>query len=232
MAIDGKSKGTFDLYSLNTTFDIQRTFSGLSAKPHTIVVKVKGKKNASSADFNVVVDAFVVGSVTTEDGSRQVSYNTWVGGADPGANGGTFRSDLAKKATASLTFTGTSINWITATGPTYGKADVLIDNVDMGTVDLFSPAQHWQILKTYSNLPAVQHTIQVRVLAVKNKSSKGKAVVVDGFSGPIVASNTHVPSSPMPDDSASASDNSTSWLLLLLPVGMVAVAWRKRRQHP
>ena len=59
-------------------------------------------------------------------------FGVSVGTIDSSANGATYRIDGAKNATSALSFTGTSVEWITATGPSYGEAGVSIDGVSMG----------------------------------------------------------------------------------------------------
>ncbi len=78
-------------------------------------------------------------------------------------------------------FSGTGIDWVTATGPGYGQAQVTIDGVSKGTVDLYQPSVQWQVLESYSGLSSGSHTIVVKVLGKKNASSTGTGVVVDAF---------------------------------------------------
>jgi hypothetical protein len=73
------------------------------------------------------------------------------------------------------------VQWITATGPRYGEADVTIDGVDQGVVDLYSASVNWQVAKTYSGLASGTHTIVVKVLGTKDPASTGTNVVVDAF---------------------------------------------------
>src|SRR5439155_17109818 len=115
-----------------------QTFSGLTNAAHAIVVKVLGTKNASSTDTWVPVDAFTVGSVTTQESSPAVKLGNWTGQSDANASGGTYRISGTAGAKATLLFTGTSIDWVTATGPAYGQAQVTIDGVSKGTVDLYT----------------------------------------------------------------------------------------------
>ena len=228
VTIDGVSKGTFDLYSPSVQWSVQQKFGKLTNKAHTLVVKVLGTKNKSAKDTNVTVDAFIVGSNTTQENDRSVQYNTWMGVSDPNPSGGSYRSSATKNAIASLTFTGMSINWITAVDPNYGKAQVLIDTKVVDTVDLYAATQQWQVVKTYGGLSAGQHTIQIKVLGSKNKLSKGKTVVVDAFSGPITTTGTSVQVEPELEDNSSGD---SSWLFWMLPVGMVGFNNMRRPRH-
>ena len=73
------------------------------------------------------------------------------------------------------------MEWITATGPGYGEAKVIIDGVDQGTVDLYAPGVHWQVAQTYSGLTLGTHEILVEVLGIKNAASTSTKIVVDAF---------------------------------------------------
>jgi bacillopeptidase F len=73
------------------------------------------------------------------------------------------------------------VDWITATGPGWGKAEVYIDGVDKGTVDLYASSAHWQTAKSYSGLSSGSHTMQIKALGAKNASATSTKVSVDGF---------------------------------------------------
>jgi hypothetical protein len=178
--IDGISKGNVDLYA-SSAQGFSQSFSGLASKSHTIIITVTGTKNASSTGTGVALDAFVVGTTTTQDSANSITYDSWTGATSSSANGGTYRIDGSKNATSTLTFSGTGVNWITSTGPAYGQASVSIDGVAKGTVDLYASTVHWQVAEAYTGLASGSHTIVITVLGTKNASSKGTKVVVDAF---------------------------------------------------
>jgi hypothetical protein len=128
VTIDGVSKGTFDLYgSALRSYTV--SFTGLSSSAHKLVIKVLGTKRAAATDYKVAVDAFTVGTATTQENSNTVLYDTWKGVTAATASGGSYRVASAAGRTASLRFTGTGVDWITYTGPGWGQAEVLIDGV-------------------------------------------------------------------------------------------------------
>ena len=185
--IDGVDKGTVDLYSASVQYQVPQVYSGLGSGTHVIYVKVTGTKNANASDSNVVLDAFKVGATTTEDTSVKVKYNNWKGKSNASASGGTYRQAGSHNATVFLTFAGTSIDWITAKGPKYGKADVFIDNVPQGGhIDLYAPTQQWQVAISFGPLAGGSHLIEVRPTHTKNSASSGRGVVIDAFRGPII----------------------------------------------
>jgi serine protease len=180
VSIDGVSKGSVDLYSAAPA-GYSKAFTGLVSRAHTMVVKVTGSKNAASSGTGVVVDGFQVGTTTTQESANAVKYNTWKGSTSVNASGGTYRASGTAGAFAQLTFSGTNVSWITAVGSGWGKAEVYIDGVDKGSVDLYAATGHWQTPKTYGGLSSGSHTIKVKVLGTKNVASTSTKVAIDSF---------------------------------------------------
>jgi hypothetical protein len=116
---------------------------------------------------------------------------------------------------------GDSIDWVTATGPSLGKAEVYLDGALAGTFDLYSTKQTWQVHYTFTPSGGGPHTIEVKPLGTKNSRSRGTTVVLDAFSGPIT---------PLPGGHAQAGTAGADNLLgfLLLPLSLLA-AWFVRR---
>jgi hypothetical protein len=142
---------------------------------------VTGTKDSTSHNTNVAVDAFIVGLTTTQETSPKVTYDSWTGGASASASGGTYRTDGKAKSTSGLAFTGTGVTWVTATGPSEGKATVTVDGSVVETVDLYSPTVVWQVVETVTGLTSGSHTILITVLGTKDATSAGTQVVVDAF---------------------------------------------------
>ncbi len=182
--IDGTSKGTFDLYATSAQYQYKITFSGLANKTHTMKIEVV-TPNPAATFGEVFIDAFIVGNTTSQETSLKISYDGWRDVSNTSASGGSFHSSSLK--TAYIYFynfnASVSYSWVTATGPGYGKAAVIIDGIQQAVVDLYSPTQHWQVVKTFS-MPAGPgtHTISIHPLGQKNPASTGTKVVVDGFS--------------------------------------------------
>jgi bacillopeptidase F len=183
VTIDGVSKGTVDLYASSPT-SFSKAYTGLASGPHSLVVRVTGHRDASSSGTGVVVDGFVVGSTTTQETGKAVALNTWAGVSSANASGGQCRVASASGAAATYTFSGTGVDWVTAIGPGWGKAEVYIDGVDQGTVDLDNPVPHWQVPMTYYGLTPGPHTITVKPQGTKNASATSTKVPVDGFGPP------------------------------------------------
>ena len=178
--IDGVDRGVFDTYA-STNQSSAVSFGGLSAGPHTIVVRVLGAKNTAATGTYVAVDGFKVGTTTVQETSTRVTYGKWKGVRNASTSGGSHRTTAAAGSTASFAFTGTAVDWVTTTGPGRGKAEVIIDGVGRGVVDLYAASVHYQVRKAYSGLGAGPHTITVKVLGARNPYATASAVSVDGF---------------------------------------------------
>ncbi len=184
--IDGKLKETVDLYNAAPQFQFVQEFKKLGKGNHLVLIRVSGTKNANSANTSVVVDAFEVGNTRLENEDTRIKFGTWRGKNNVEVSGGTFRHSGQLGGVARLSFAGDRIEWVTAKGPKYGNARVLIDGVDKGKFKLYAPNPQWQVAYAFDNLGAGQHVIEVRPLHSKKKASKAYLVVVDAFRGPIV----------------------------------------------
>ena len=186
VTIDGVNKGTFDLYKSSALWNQQFLFSGLASAAHTIVIKVTGTKNASASDFLVALDGFQVGSSTSvvQESALGVQYNKWVGKTQAAASGSSYRVNGSLGADVNFQFSATSILFVTARGPSYGKVNIYIDGMLVSSnLDLYAPTQQWQYNIGYSGLANGFHVIDVRPTHTKNASSSGYGVVVDAFKG-------------------------------------------------
>ena len=146
VTIDGRSKGTINLYS-PTPSARAVTYEGLSKRPHTITVKVLGKKAPASRGRWVPVDGFTyrAGSGITQESDPAVRYNSWAGVVSTPSSGGSHRVSAAPGAKVTVEFTGRSIRWLTARGPAYGRARVVIDG-RARVVDLYRRAQDLSLI--------------------------------------------------------------------------------------
>lgn len=180
VTIDGKVRGSIDLYA-GSVQSFSQSYAGLAKGRHTIVVTVTGSKSTQSSGAGVAVDAFVVGPTTIDDTSPGISYEGWRGANSTSASGGTYRVTTTRNATVTLNFTGTGVDWVTATGPADGLAQVTIDGVKQATVDLFTAQVAWQVSKSYAGLAPGPHTIVITALGTKDATSTGSNVIVDAL---------------------------------------------------
>lgn|SRR5574337_1113173 len=157
--------------------------------------------------FASVVDLWA--AIRYEETTSGIVYQgSWLVHSDTNASGGSYVSavDAATPASATLTFTGTGVSWITDVWDDGGIARVYLDGVLDATVDLYSATLQYQ-REVYSKagLPSGPHTIKIEVTGTKNASSMGIAVTVDAIE--VVYASFQVrtdlnPLSSFPKDSA------------------------------
>lgn len=177
LVIDGRPKGVVDLYSATASARAV-TVKGLKKIPHTIKIKVLGRKRAGSSGTSVAVDGFAYNAADgiSQESSPAVRFNAWNGSS---TKNGSVRTSSSRSSQASLEFTGRRVTWVTVTGPAYGRARVVIDG-KARIVDLFS-AKQGRARFTFKGLSTGDHRITVKPLGSKNPRSRGTAVVVDAF---------------------------------------------------
>lgn len=186
--MDGAVKATIDLYRATEQWQYEVTVSGLSNAKHTVVIKPINTKNPASSNKWVVVDSFKVGATLYNDNKINVpysdlfSYGSWLGKVqNPGPRFGGYRLSSIRNATASFSFDGAQVSFITARGKSYGKVAIYVDGVLMKTVDLYRAAQQWQHKISITGLAYGHHNVVIKVLGTKNPASTGTGVVCDGF---------------------------------------------------
>jgi GH25 family lysozyme M1 (1,4-beta-N-acetylmuramidase) len=119
-------------------------------------------------------------STEVEQNDPAVSY-AWRTVEDDDAFGGELEVEHRKGATATFAFAGRSVTWYTATGRKKGKAEVSIDGVPVGVVDLYAVRAGFRVARTFDGLGSGRHEITVRVLGRGRAASTGTEVVVDAF---------------------------------------------------
>lgn len=147
---------------------------------------LRGKWDQAVGDLTIVNGRNYTGPAEerVEDTDARITYvGTWTDATFADASGGTARYADAADETASLTFTGNGIRWITISSSAQGIAEVFIDDVLVETVDLYtSSTTQWQYVGYENlNLEPGEHTIRIRVTGTKNASSSNTIVYVDAF---------------------------------------------------
>ncbi|MGH8245096.1 MAG: Ig-like domain-containing protein [Gammaproteobacteria bacterium] len=163
------------------------TMSGLTNSSHTITIEVTGLKNTDAVDTLVVVDAFDVPGPPVSRLQESDPFITYTAGWDQDQGTRSWSGDFATVSTtpgaqATLTFSGTSIDWIGYRGPESGIARVFLDGSFVGEIDTYSPTQSIvDALFTATGLADSSHTLTIEVTGLKNDASTGALIVVDGF---------------------------------------------------
>ena len=121
-------------------------------------------------------------AATSVDELSSALTNSWRKVADRKAKGGSYFVEHRKGAKASWAFSGRSVSLVTVIGPTFGKANILIDGVRKATVNNYAAGVRYGVLRTVKNLKSGKHTVTVQALGKKgNKKGKGTLVAIDAF---------------------------------------------------
>lgn len=80
-----------------------------------------------------------------------------------------------------MTFQGYGVDWVTAMGPTFGRANVTLDSDKPFVYDLYQANTQWQVTRYWDAKTWETHHLKIQVLGTKNPSSKAKTVVIDAF---------------------------------------------------
>ncbi len=183
--VDAGTPTEVDLYSPTATFQpVVFNAKGLTDANHTLTVTATGRKNAAASAARVVVDAFdiITPGRRYEEHDPSITYTSmWTNDneARVWSEGVTATSNIPG-ATATFSFTGTSVSWIGCEkGSAGGIADVFIDGVFQKEVRLTQnyPIEGYQMTVFRADgLTNAPHTLRVEV-----KNMDGSYVVVDAF---------------------------------------------------
>ena len=107
---------------------------------------------------------------------------TWRPVSNVNARGGSYLVEHRRGASATWTFSGGSLTWVTMTGPSHGKAEVYIDGTLRGSYNNYSRRTQFGVKRTLTGLGSGNHTVEVRALGKKGaRAGTGTLVAVDGF---------------------------------------------------
>jgi hypothetical protein len=174
--VDGVRKAKVNNWSAATHWQVARTIKGLKTGTHRLKVVVAGRKgNTKGTGTDIVMDGVKVGKKV----GRNAPVFTWQHVSATTASAGGYSVSGKKGASASFTFRGTSLSWVSAKGPAMGKVKVYVDGVLKGTVDNYAKRTGFGLKGTFTGLADKVHTVKVVATGTKRKTSKGTSVVVD-----------------------------------------------------
>lgn len=114
----------------------------------------------------------------TESSSAIAYTGAWTRRSSTSARGGVMKTVSGVGAVARLTFTGRTVAWIAPVGPDRGQAEVRVDGVSAGIVDLYAgAASARRVVFSHRWASWGTHTLEIRVLATPGRPR----VDVDGF---------------------------------------------------
>ena len=200
--LDGAFHAEIDTFSPSRTQTVVFSATDLATGRHTVEIEVTGQKHANATGHSIFVDAFDVES-RFEDRHPAITYapaGNWVrenmdyawSGTTANSGGGTASYSTTAGATATFTFDGTGVSWISFRSPLAGIADVWLDGALAGRFDLYASSDQVRVpIYTVSGLIPGTHTLRIDVTGEKNPAASGAVVVVDAFDV--------VPSTPGPE---------------------------------
>lgn len=193
--LDG-TLNTIDTYAPTTKYQ-QPIFAahGLTPGPHTLSIEVLHQRDGSTSGSWIWVDAFdiengtgIVGGVSASAGRVEqndptVSYTgAWFLNTNSVQSGGTAVLATDVGSTATITFNGTGIRWITYRDAWSGIANVYLDGALQTTVDNYVALDQPQATGfDIGGLMPGQHSLMISVTGTHNPKSGGSWVWVDAF---------------------------------------------------
>ncbi|MDJ0338185.1 right-handed parallel beta-helix repeat-containing protein [Cryobacterium sp. PH31-O1] len=140
--------------------------------PLTAIIPVAAASAATAPAGTSVIDST----------SGQIKYSgTWRTTGSPSDNGASVKFASATSS-ASLTFTGSTVAYITRLTSSSGTSTVAIDGKNVATVNGYSATtKYQQSLFSTSNLSSGTHTITVSRTGQKDARSSGTSSIIDAF---------------------------------------------------
>lgn len=119
---------------------------------------------------------------TFDDISEDIRYTgAWTHGSYQTAANGTVSFSKDPGAVARLPFEGNEITWVYTKAFNRGVAEVKLDGITRGLIDLYSPKIEWQARKTFGPLTPGKHTFEVIVTGRKDAAATDRYVDVDAL---------------------------------------------------
>jgi beta-galactosidase GanA len=161
--------------------------------------------STSTDDTHVAIDLGARSTCTFDDVAGAVAYSgAWshVGPEQNYTSGDFQRTESFSQAagdSATVSFTGTGVRWISSKDPSHGIADVYLDGVKVSTIDGYAPGKVFQqVFYAASGLADTQHTLKIVVTGQRNPQATAPFVVLDAVDVPPPGSTVYpsVPQQP------------------------------------
>jgi len=126
------------------------------------------------------------GTTRFEETDPSVAYSAgWAPEGSLSWSGGTATISSTAGAQATFTFSGPSVTWIAARGPSTGIARISLDGVFVTEVDTFSKTVEVRVpMFEATGLANTRHTLTIEVTGRQNAAATGAFVFVDAFDVP------------------------------------------------
>jgi hypothetical protein len=189
VSLDGGPAQQVDLYSPDILYQQNVWSSGLLTHGvHTVEISWTGTKNAASTGTYIGVDAVeVVGSLVErrfEEYAAGIVYTSgdWRKSKNTYLSEGEYYYASQDEASATVTFQGKRLDWVTIANANMGIAEVSVDGGQWQQVDLYAATTEYQkVVWTTGELPNGLHTVSIRRTGSKNPASSGHYVGIDAI---------------------------------------------------
>lgn len=149
----------------------------------TAVASATGTASPRPTSTPAPTPTLAPGARRFEDNSSAVSYSAgWTQVLDAGSSAGHYRRSAQPGAAATFSFSGDGgvVAWGALRGPSAGRADVALDGVFLGTVDLYAPEVERGFVTVFP-VPPRSHTLRITVRGDAHPAASGVEVTVDFF---------------------------------------------------
>ncbi len=151
-------------------------------------VSIKATITDSTSKVTTIGASVFVGNYGTWTLAEQTGTGTaytgtsWVTASNTNASGASYRYSRTAGNTVRYTFTGTGVRWISATGTGGGIANVKLDGVSVGQVNMYSSGTVWKkMVYEAKGLSNSSHTLEIAVTGTKSPAAVYPSVYVDAF---------------------------------------------------
>jgi trimeric autotransporter adhesin len=210
--IDGTSFGTVDLYTQRGSGEFQAVvfeIDGLEPGSHVLEIVNTDRRHPRSSGFRIEIDAIEVVTlldpeqaedptdpadpppppapepIRFEQDDLRIEYTgTWSTATDSRYSAGTAAITQAAGATARMTFEGTEVRWIGTRSRSGGIAEVRIDGISFGTVDLYTTrgsGEYQAVVFEVSGLESGDHVLEIINTGTRNQRSNGFQIEIDAI---------------------------------------------------
>jgi hypothetical protein len=185
VAVDSGTPVTVDLSSAKALWQQDVWSTGvLPTGTHKVTIAWTGAKGADSTSTSINADAFLVTGRLLglhEQTNADLQYKgAWTTLYTKDASGASLAYAGKSGASVTIRFTGLQLTWIAKTGPALGIADVKVDGVDRGSVDLYSAGAAWKVpVWTTGVLADGAHTVTISWTGTKNAAATGTRIDLD-----------------------------------------------------
>ena len=162
---------------------MKRTMASVLAMLTGLLVSCGGSDGDGKSGASGSGSSAAVAGTRAEESAATLSAGWTAANTDLGWSGGSAVQSTTAGATATISFTGTSIRWLGSRGRGMGIATVSVDGGPAKEVDLFArpiDEAHSDII-VINDLSAGPHTLTITNTGRANTEAQGNVVVVDAF---------------------------------------------------